>query len=132
MILGCLDFIGKFLPVFKLRASDEEEILGIDDVEIGEFAVSLMCAIVKMLADSDDSMTTSSLLVMSRCPTMLMRACLLTLWNAMLLQWVPTRRTTARSIPRINWPSGHIAHDLLCYVLFRSIPLFLVVGGRVE
>lgn len=42
IILGCLDFIGKFLPVFKLRASDEEEILGLDDVEIGEFAVSLI------------------------------------------------------------------------------------------
>jgi ammonium transporter, Amt family len=35
-----LDGIGKFLPIFKLRASEEEEILGIDDVEIGEFAVS--------------------------------------------------------------------------------------------
>ena len=41
IILAALDFIGKFLPVFKLRASEEEEILGIDDVEIGEFAVSL-------------------------------------------------------------------------------------------
>jgi hypothetical protein len=30
------------MPVFKLRASEEEEILGIDDVEIGEFAVSSM------------------------------------------------------------------------------------------
>ncbi|KAF2791785.1 ammonium transporter [Melanomma pulvis-pyrius CBS 109.77] len=38
IILGCLDGIGKFLPVFKLRASEEEEVLGIDDVEIGEFA----------------------------------------------------------------------------------------------
>lgn len=38
IILGCLDGIGKFFPVFKLRASEEEEILGIDDVEIGEFA----------------------------------------------------------------------------------------------
>lgn len=42
IILGCLDGIGKFLPVFKLRASEEEEVLGIDDVEIGEFAVSLI------------------------------------------------------------------------------------------
>lgn len=40
LILGVLDGIGKFLPVFKLRASEDEEILGIDDVEIGEFAVS--------------------------------------------------------------------------------------------
>lgn len=40
IILGCLDGIGKFLPILKLRATEEEEILGIDDVEIGEFAVS--------------------------------------------------------------------------------------------
>jgi Amt family ammonium transporter len=40
IILGCLDGLGKFLPIFKLRATEEEEILGIDDVEIGEFAVS--------------------------------------------------------------------------------------------
>lgn len=40
IILAALDGIGRFLPVFKLRASEEEEILGIDDVEIGEFAVS--------------------------------------------------------------------------------------------
>jgi Amt family ammonium transporter len=41
LILAVLDFLGKFIPVLKLRASEEEEILGIDDVEIGEFAVSL-------------------------------------------------------------------------------------------
>ena len=41
LILGALDFVGKFIPVFKLRVSDDEEILGLDDVEIGEFAVSL-------------------------------------------------------------------------------------------
>ena len=40
IILGCIDGIGKFFPVLKLRATEEEEILGIDDVEIGEFAVS--------------------------------------------------------------------------------------------
>jgi len=38
IILGVLDFMGKWMPVFKLRASEEEEVLGIDDVEIGEFA----------------------------------------------------------------------------------------------
>lgn len=38
VILGCLDGLGKFLPIFKLRVSEEEEIMGIDDVEIGEFA----------------------------------------------------------------------------------------------
>lgn len=40
LILGLLDFIGRYLPALRLRASAEEEILGIDDVEIGEFAVS--------------------------------------------------------------------------------------------
>jgi Amt family ammonium transporter len=49
IILAALDFIGKFLPVFKLRASEEEEILGIDDVEIGEFAVSLAAHRVVLL-----------------------------------------------------------------------------------
>jgi len=42
IILAGLDFLGKFMPVFKLRVTEEEEILGIDDVEIGEFAVSFM------------------------------------------------------------------------------------------
>jgi Amt family ammonium transporter len=40
LILGSLDFIGKFVPALRLRATEEEEALGIDDVEIGEFAVS--------------------------------------------------------------------------------------------
>lgn len=40
IILGALDFIGRYIPALRLRASLEEEILGIDDVEIGEFAVS--------------------------------------------------------------------------------------------
>ncbi|KAF1984691.1 ammonium transporter-like protein [Aulographum hederae CBS 113979] len=38
IILGALDFLGRFVPAFRLRATEEEEILGIDDVEIGEFA----------------------------------------------------------------------------------------------
>jgi hypothetical protein len=40
LILAALDFLGKFIPVLKLRVTEEEEISGIDDVEIGEFAVS--------------------------------------------------------------------------------------------
>jgi len=40
VILTTINFIGKYLPVFALRATLEEEDLGIDDVEIGEFAVS--------------------------------------------------------------------------------------------
>jgi Amt family ammonium transporter len=38
LILGMLDFLGKWIPPLKLRATEEEEIAGIDDVEIGEFA----------------------------------------------------------------------------------------------
>lgn len=41
IILYIMNFIGKYLSVFRLRASPEEEDLGIDDVEIGEFAVCL-------------------------------------------------------------------------------------------
>jgi len=39
IILGVTDFLGKWIPALKLRATEEEEILGIDDIEIGEFAV---------------------------------------------------------------------------------------------
>ncbi|KAG9810459.1 ammonium transporter MEP2, partial [Aureobasidium melanogenum] len=38
IILYTMDFVGKYLTAFRLRASPEEEDLGIDDVEIGEFA----------------------------------------------------------------------------------------------
>lgn len=40
LILAVLEFLGRFMPVFKLRVTEEEEVVGIDDVEIGEFAVS--------------------------------------------------------------------------------------------
>lgn len=43
-ILYALDFIGKHLPMFRLRATPDEEDLGMDDVEIGEFAVSFNMA----------------------------------------------------------------------------------------
>jgi ammonium transporter, Amt family len=48
IILGVLDFLGKWIPVLKLRATEEEEILGIDDIEIGEFAVCFLtlCLII--------------------------------------------------------------------------------------
>jgi hypothetical protein len=39
VILAALDSLGKFVPALRLRATEEEEALGIDDVEIGEFAV---------------------------------------------------------------------------------------------
>lgn len=40
IILYTMDFMGKFVPMFRLRATAEAEDLGMDDVEIGEFAVS--------------------------------------------------------------------------------------------
>jgi len=62
LILACLDFLGKFMPVFKLRASEEEEILGIDDVEIGEFAYDYveLSRDVKSVDDIDGSSQHSS------------------------------------------------------------------------
>lgn len=63
IILGCLDFIGKFLPVFKLRASEEEEVLGIDDVEIGEFAYDYveLTRDVANPEDADEGLSTHTL-----------------------------------------------------------------------
>ncbi|KAF2761893.1 ammonium transporter [Pseudovirgaria hyperparasitica] len=63
LILGAIDGIGKFFPIFKLRASEEEEILGIDDVEIGEFAYDYveLTREVKSPDDSDDNMSRNSI-----------------------------------------------------------------------
>jgi Amt family ammonium transporter len=47
IILTIINFIGKYLSVFRLRASLEEEDLGIDDVEIGEFAVCMTSPLLK-------------------------------------------------------------------------------------
>ncbi|KAK8156292.1 putative ammonium transporter [Phyllosticta citrichinensis] len=38
IILGALGFLGNYVPIFRLRVSEEEEVLGIDDCELGEFA----------------------------------------------------------------------------------------------
>ncbi|KAK4981299.1 hypothetical protein LTR66_010094 [Elasticomyces elasticus] len=38
LILYTIDFIGRFLPALRLRVSEDDEVLGIDEVEIGEFA----------------------------------------------------------------------------------------------
>jgi Amt family ammonium transporter len=46
VILAALDSLGKFVPALRLRATEEEEALGIDDVEIGEFAVCFFLALV--------------------------------------------------------------------------------------
>jgi Amt family ammonium transporter len=54
LILGALDFIGKFLPAFRLRATEEEEALGIDDVEIGEFAYDYVELTRELKVPDDD------------------------------------------------------------------------------
>jgi len=61
IILGCIDGIGKFFPVLKLRATEDEEILGIDDVEIGEFAYDYveLTREVKTTDDEDEMSRTS-------------------------------------------------------------------------
>ncbi|KAL5118318.1 ammonium transporter Amt1 [Pleosporales sp. CAS-2024a] len=63
LILGMLDFIGKYVPVFRLRASEQEEALGIDDVEIGEFAYDYveLAREVKIPEDPDEGRSTHSL-----------------------------------------------------------------------
>lgn len=91
MILGCLDLIGKVLPVFKLRASEEEEVLGIDDVEIGEFAVGLSCIKFGSFANRC-SMTTWSSRETSKFPRRSTMDCRLTRSSSMLPLWELTRR----------------------------------------
>ncbi|KAJ9663802.1 ammonium transporter Amt1 [Coniosporium apollinis] len=56
LILAILDYIGKFLPIFRLRASEEDEVLGMDDAEIGEFAYDYveLTREVAMPVDEDD------------------------------------------------------------------------------
>lgn len=63
LILGALDFIGKFVPIFKLRVSDEDEVLGLDDVEIGEFAYDYVELTREVVApeDVDEGLSTHSL-----------------------------------------------------------------------
>lgn len=36
-------FVMNLIPTLGLRASEEAEVLGMDDAEIGEFAVSVFC-----------------------------------------------------------------------------------------
>lgn len=63
LILGALDFIGKFVPALRLRATEEEEALGIDDVEIGEFAYDYveLTRELKVQDDVDEGMSMHSL-----------------------------------------------------------------------
>jgi len=44
-ILYVLHFASKVVPALTLRATTEEEDMGMDDVEIGEFAVSVYCSL---------------------------------------------------------------------------------------
>lgn len=62
LILGALDFIGKFVPALRLRATEEEEALGIDDVEIGEFAYDYveLTRELKVPDEADEGMSTHS------------------------------------------------------------------------
>jgi len=60
LILGALDFTGRYIPALRLRASPEEEMLGIDDVEIGEFAVSFLWLTTATMLITACSMTTSN------------------------------------------------------------------------
>lgn len=41
--------LSKFIPALTLRASEEEEDMGMDDVEIGEFAVSCLLTLYRYL-----------------------------------------------------------------------------------
>jgi hypothetical protein len=55
-----------FIPGLSLRASEEDEIMGIDDAEIGEFAVSYSRHLVsEYFTDRVCSMITSRSLAMS-------------------------------------------------------------------
>ncbi|KAF2435339.1 Rh-like protein/ammonium transporter [Tothia fuscella] len=62
LILACLDFLGKYFSVLKLRASEEEEILSIDDIKIGEFAYDYveLSREVKALDDMDNGLVHSA------------------------------------------------------------------------
>ncbi|KAJ4296540.1 ammonium transporter Amt1 [Kalmusia sp. IMI 367209] len=63
IILGAMDTLGKVMPIFKLRVSDEDEILGLDDVEIGEFAYDYveLTREVQLPEDVDEGLSTHSL-----------------------------------------------------------------------
>lgn len=50
IILYCIQFLSKLIPALALRATPEEEDMGMDDVEIGEFAVSTTCSRLRMTA----------------------------------------------------------------------------------
>ncbi|KAL1644757.1 ammonium transporter Amt1 [Diplodia intermedia] len=62
IILGALGFLGTWIPALRLRATEEEEILGIDDVEIGEFAYDYVeLAREAKTPEDDDAMSHHSI-----------------------------------------------------------------------
>lgn len=64
IILLVIDTIGKhLLPALQLRVSDEAEVLGIDDAEIGEFAVNLFGILLTLSGLTERSTIMSNSLV---------------------------------------------------------------------
>jgi Amt family ammonium transporter len=125
LILGALDFIGKFVPALRLRASEEEEALGIDDVEIGEFAVSYpkVFLLMILILTQHHSTTTSSSPAKSRSPTKKKstKACRHIRSTITRPPWAPTmRRTKTRWTRQINLLNGRTVHRLFDAVLFCS------------
>ncbi|KAF2842393.1 ammonium transporter [Patellaria atrata CBS 101060] len=57
IILAGIDFVGRFVPALRLRASEEEEVLGIDDVEIGEFAYDYVELTREIKIPEDDALS---------------------------------------------------------------------------
>jgi len=60
LILACLEFLGNYLPALKLRVSEQDEVMGIDDAEIGEFAVGVHLPYAPRTALTIRSMITSN------------------------------------------------------------------------
>jgi Amt family ammonium transporter len=125
LILGALDFIGKFVPALRLRATEEEEALGIDDVEIGEFAVSCLKVLLPstLILTQDYSTTTSSSPAKSRSPTTKRstKACRHIRSTTTPPPWAPTtRRTKTRWTRQTSLPNGPTAHKLFDTLLFCS------------
>lgn len=109
IILGALDFIGKFVPALRLRATEEEEALGIDDVEIGEFAVSNPNNTFAGFILTCRSTITLRLPARSACPRKtLTRVCQRTRSTTTALVWATatTRRTKTRWTLRTSLLSG--------------------------
>lgn len=101
LILLTIDLIGKFIPILRLRADDDAEVNGIDDAELGEFAVSIF-EFMSVLSRSDHACSMTMLrshemytqkprrrrFIWSQHPVQ-------ALWSAKL-SWSPTKATSDR------------------------------------